>query len=553
MERDLTSLADNRFDLLIVGGGIHGVALAWFASLAGHSTALIERRDFGGETSANSQKIIHGGLRYLQRLDFGRVRSSVRERQRLMWMAPHLVHPQRSVLPISGHGSKGREAVWAGLRLYNMLTSGLLPLDDPTKKIPAARILTRDDLAALTPEMRTSSYLGAAEWHDATCWSTERLVLAFARGAASRGATVANYVGALNLLEEAGSVRGVEARDELDGTAFDIRAATTVDCTGPWFRRWWSPEGSAAKPGPGSYLSGINLVTERIFKHDVTVSLRTTDESPAGVLVVSPWGSSSIVGTHWMPFAAGASEGMISKKRCEHLWRQLESAAPGLDLASTHIQLVHHGLVPATGSVSGESGRNWLTQPEIRSHEAEGYGNLFSVRGVKLTTAAAVAESVLKEVFPGYQARPLSELPRLPGGDVEDWRDFVERGSRFWVDNELEGDPGSLLQDYGSEIGTVLALSPDSPAETSAGSALPLQEGVMAGRVLFAVRHEMAKTLSDVVLRRTGIGASGFPGVGSLRAVATLMAGELNWSPGRTEEEIREVEAFYPSFLRVAP
>ena len=552
MERDLTSLADNRFDLLIVGGGIHGVALAWFASLAGYSTALIDRRDFGGETSANSQKIIHGGLRYLQRLDFGRVRSSVRERQRLMWMAPHLVHPQRSILPISGHGSKGREAVWAGLRLYNMLTSGLLPLDDPTKKIPAARILTRDDLAALTPEMRTSSYLGAAEWHDATCWNTERLVLAFARGAASRGATVANYVGAMNLLEEAGSVQGVEARDELDGSDFAIRATTTVDCTGPWFRRWWTREGSAAKPGPGFYLSGINLVTERIFEQDVTVSLRTTDESPGGVLVVSPWGSSSIVGTHWMPFAQGVSEGRISKERCESLWRQLESAAPGLDLASIHVRLVHHGLVPAADSADSEAGRNWLTQPAIQSHEAEGHGNLFSVRGVKLTTAAAVAESVLKEVFPDYQARPLEDLPRLPGGDVEDWRDFVERGSRFWVESELEGDPGSLLQDYGSEMGTVLALSPDSPVETSAGSGPTQQVGVLAGRVLFAVRHEMAKTLSDVVLRRTGIGATGFPGDGTLRSVAAVMAGELSWSPGRMEEEIRDVAAFYPSFLRVA-
>jgi glycerol-3-phosphate dehydrogenase len=552
MERNLASLADNRFDLLIVGGGIHGVALAWFASLAGYRTALIDRRDFGGETSANSQKIIHGGLRYLQRLDFGRVRSSVRERQRLMWLAPHLVHPQRSVLPISGHGSKGREAVWAGLGLYNMLTSSLLPLDDPTKKIPAARILAKDDLAALIPEMRTSSYLGAAEWHDATCWNTERLVLAFARGAAIQGATVANYVGALNLLEEAGSVQGVEARDELDGTAFDIRAATTVDCTGPWFGRWWTREESAAKPGAGSYVSGINLVTERIFEQDVTVSLRTMDESPGGVLVVSPWGTSSIVGTHWMPFAQEVSEGRISKERCESLWRQLESAAPGLDLTSTHVRLIHHGLVPAGGPVGGESGRNWLTQPEIRSHEAEGHGNLFSVRGVKLTTAAAVAESVLKEVFPGYQARPLEDLPRLPGGDVEDWRDFVDRGSRYWKEKELKGDPGSLLQDYGSEIGAVLALSPDSPAEAAAGSGGTKQNGVLAGRVLFAVRHEMAKTLSDVVLRRTGIGASGFPGIKTLRSVATLMAGELSWSTGRMEEEIRDVEDFYPSFLRVA-
>ena len=235
IERNLGSLASREFDVLVVGGGIFGACAAWDAALRGLSVALLERRDFGSGTSANSFKMVHGGIRYLQHADMYRIRESSRERSALLRIAPHLVSPLPIMIPTYGHGREGKELLSAGMLVYDLATidrnRGLL---DPDRRIPRSRVVSREACLEALPGLEASDLTGGALFHDAQIHNTPRLTLAFLQSAASAGATIANYVEASGFLQDGDSVTGVRARDVLGGDTLDVRARMVLNCAGPW-------------------------------------------------------------------------------------------------------------------------------------------------------------------------------------------------------------------------------------------------------------------------------------------------------------------------------
>jgi glycerol-3-phosphate dehydrogenase len=269
MRRDLARLAERRFDLLVVGAGIHGACVARDAALRGLRVAVVDRGDFGGATSHNSFKLIHGGLRYLQHLDLLRVRQSLAERRFWLRAAAHLIRPLRFVIPTYGHGSRGREALWLALHMHDLIgfdRSRGLP---PCQRVPPGRVLSRDEVLGLIPGLSDDRVTGGAAWYDGQMEDADRVLLECILDAAAADAEVANYVAAAGMLGDAEQVDGIRARDLLTDDEFEIRAALTVNCAGPWVAELLrlAPRPVAAA-GVAGLARALNLVTRRLIDGD---------------------------------------------------------------------------------------------------------------------------------------------------------------------------------------------------------------------------------------------------------------------------------------------
>lgn len=375
MKRDLAALAAREWDVAVVGGGIYGAAVAWDAAQRGLAVALVEREDFGAGASWNSLKTIHGGMRYLQKLDLVRLRQSARERSTLLAIAPGIVRPLPFVVPTYGHGTTGREALALGLLLNDWLTRDRNRGLAPGRQIPAARTVSAAEALRLVPGLERRGLTGAALWHDAQAASTERLTLGFLHAAAGAGAQAANHAEAVGLLRASGRVAGVAVRDALAGSTLEVRARLVVNAAGPWADEVLARGGVARPAAP--LLRARNLVLRRPPAVPFAVGARRGGR----FLFLVPWEGRTIVGTSYEPAEAPPSDPLA-------FLDEATRAFPWAGIGGDDVAVVHEGLVPGRGSASGLS-----TRPRLHDHEAEdGLAGLVSLQGVKYTTARLVAE-----------------------------------------------------------------------------------------------------------------------------------------------------------------
>ena len=224
MVRDLRRLADSRFDLLIIGAGVYGAAMAWDAAQRGLNVALIDRGDFGAGTSFNNVKTVHGGMRSLQALNLEQMREFIRERRALARIVPHLVHPLPYLIPTTHNPKRSRAVMRLALALNDMVArdrnEGVL---DPALHLPAGRIVSRDEALRLNPFVAPEGVTGGAVWHDYQMVNADRVTFSFTLSAAEGGATVANYVAAESFLVENGRVTGAQVTDVRAGSSFAVR------------------------------------------------------------------------------------------------------------------------------------------------------------------------------------------------------------------------------------------------------------------------------------------------------------------------------------------
>jgi glycerol-3-phosphate dehydrogenase len=382
VKRDLAALAAREWDVLVVGGGIHGAAAAWDAAQRGLATALVEREDFGAGASWNSLKTIHGGLRHLQRLDLAGLRESARERRALLGIAPALVAPLRFMVPCTGYAAHGRAALAAGLLLNDALTRDRNRGLPPAQSIPGGRTLSAAEALALVPGLPRDGLTGAAVWHDAQVSSSERLLLAFVHAAADAGAAVANHVDALELLRDAsGRVAGAALRDGQTGRTLEARARFVVNAAGPWADAVAGPAG-ARRATP--LLRARNLVLRRPLGVPLAVGAR----SRGRFLFVVPWRDRTIVGTSYEPATAPPSDPLA-------FLDEAASAFPWARIERSQLALVHEGLVPG-----GPGPGDFWTRSRVVDHAGEGgAAGLVSLLTAKYTTARAVAERAVDLAF----------------------------------------------------------------------------------------------------------------------------------------------------------
>ena len=526
-------LTRERFDLLVVGGGIHGAWAAWEGARRGLRVALIERGDFGGATSSNSLKIVHGGFRYLQHADLPRLRESLRERAWLAASAPHLVRPLPCVLPATGRGVRRVPLLSAAVALFDAADAAVAG----PHRMPRGRGLDASELARLAGVLAPAHAPGGVCWYDAIMTSPERILVGVVRAAATIGATVARGIEAVAPLLDRGAIAGVRARvvpgsgGGPPGETFDIRAAITLNAAGPWAAAF-AAEAQATMP-PVALAHACNVIVDRPAPAAAVAVAHPTESR---MLFAVPWRGKLMVGTGYAPVAAGEAampgRGPAVRAHALALLHAVSRACPALELREQDVRHVHAGLLPVNARAAARGRVELLDRPVLVDHGAHGRSGLVTVVGVKWTTAHAVAARAVTLCerrlgrTPAFAASPGDAL--LPGA-----------GS-LAGDGAVSAELHSL---YGSEAAVVLALGHGRPEWLR-----PLSDATstIGAQVAFAVRCEMAQQLDDVVLRRTGLGSLGWPGDDAVAAAARIAGELLDWSDDRRTAEIRRLHEVWP-------
>jgi glycerol-3-phosphate dehydrogenase len=523
MQRDLDRLANERFDLLVIGGGITGACIARDAALRGLAVALVEKNDFANATSAHNSKLIHGGLRYLRNLELGLVRESLRERRIWQRIAGHLVRPLPFLVPLYDGGWKARATLSAGLALYDLLSFDRGWLEDPAQRLPGHRWLDAATALAREPIVEGPGFEGAFEYHDAQMYSPERLALECLLDAAANGAAAANYVSAEKLLLHNGCVEGVAVRD--GSVSFEVRAAATVIAAGPWADIFLAR--ALGKPSSHKLMrsKGIHLIVPAMTSAALTVA------AEGGHFFVLPWRGHSLLGTTDTAFNGSPDTVGVSERDIGDFLAYINANLSSAKLERADVEHFYAGLRPLVDDGTGDT-YDASRRAELIDHGKEdAVDGLFSAIGGKWTTSRHLAEQAVDVIAAklGRAARPCStSTAKLPGAPAMHFESFLAQQQS----NE------HLARLYGARLHEVLAQAGNRPELRQQLS----PSGDIGAQVLFAIRKEMALTLEDVVMRRTGIGQLGNPGNDALDRVATLMAAELGWDDGRRQHEIETVK-----------
>jgi glycerol-3-phosphate dehydrogenase len=534
MRRDLNQLSSTRFDLLVVGGGIHGLASAYDAAQRGLSVALVERGDFGGAASFNHLKTIHGGLRYLQTGDLPRMRESIVERRTVARIAPHLLTPLPFLMPTYRKLTRSQLAMRVAF-----IADALIGYDRndgvvPRLVLPRGRVISREECLRLFPDVRQKGLTGGAIWLDYQARNTDRLTLAFGLAAAAHGACLANHAEVYDAIVENGRVCGARVKDVLSGDTFEVRAALTLNAAGAGAA---FVAGRIGADRPSLLLKAMNLVTRRPMSGPALAS-STND---GRMLFVVPWEGRAVAGTSHSLRPFGADEDDVTVDELQAFIEEVNEAFPDLHLAADDVTLVHRGIVPARRTGRGELALEGHFR--VHDHAKDGREGALSLLAVKYTTGRGVAEKAVDAVMVklGRRAKCRTAETPLPGA-AEDVDAVVAAAAER--DPALLDEPTrrQLASTYGTECGKVLDIARAEP-----GLARPVASGVpvLRAQVAHAVRAEMALTLVDAVTRRTPLGAAGHPGAEAAAACAETMAAECGWTPSRTAEELDALARFY--------
>lgn len=512
-------LDGGQFDVLVIGGGVTGAGAALDATTRGLSTALVEARDYASGTSSRSSKLFHGGLRYLEQLDFTLVREALRERELMLTrLAPHLVTPVSFLYPLE-HRLWERPYVGAGLALYDTLGG--------KSSLPRHRHLTRTAARSLCPALRPDALLGAVRYYDAQV-DDARHTMTLARTAAHHGAVVRSSTEVVELLRDAGRITGAVIRDTDTGTTTEVRARVVINCTGVWTDDVQRLSGDRGRFHVRA-SKGVHLLVPRDRINSDTGLILRTEKS---VLFVIPWGSRWIIGTTDTPWTLDKAHPAASRRDIEYLLNRVNEVLT-VPITREDVVGVYAGLRPL---LSGESEE---TSQLSREHAvAQSVPGLVSAAGGKYTTYRVMARDAVDaaaEDLGRPVPRSVTERVSLLGADghaamVNRLEPLAaELGVPTW---RLE----RLLGRYGSLVEEMLAPAREEPRLREP---VPGAPEYLGAEIRYAATHEGAVHLDDLLTRRTRISIeTTHRGTESAQAVAELVAPILSWDAGTVGREV---------------
>jgi len=383
--------SSKEYDAIIIGGGIYGITLALEAGLRGKRSLLLEKGDFGEYTSFNSLKIIHGGLRYLQSLDLLRFRESVKERSWFLKHFPHRVHPMPCLMPLYGRGLKRPAIFRIALLLNHLLSPGRNEDLEDDHKLPVGGILSVAESQKVFPLIDTEGLQGSALWYDACMPDSQLLVMELLKTACDIGATPLNYceVQSLTTSMNGTVIEGVRALDRESGETYEYTAPIVINSAGPWCRTIIDGiGGDCEKLFRPSLAWNISFNRPALSDHALAVQAKTPGSR---ALFVTPWKGRIFAGCGHEPWLKGPDRPMPTREQIKYFIGELNGAIPDLDLNMSDVHRVFAGLLPTV-----QNGSNVLTKREvIIDHGAvQGPQGLYSVGGIKFTTARLVAEKI---------------------------------------------------------------------------------------------------------------------------------------------------------------
>jgi glycerol-3-phosphate dehydrogenase len=555
MKREIAALQSTEFDVVVVGGGITGACLAHDAALRGLRVALVEKDDFGMSTSAASSKLLHGGIRYLQKLQFGKVRESARERTYFQVIAPHATRCVPFLIPtIGGSLMKGRAALLAGMNLYRLLCFGLNALiKDSAKRIEFGRLYSRRQVLEQVPLLQAVHGLnGAHTLFEVHMNNSERVTLAFVKTAVDHGAVVANYVRVIDFIQQGEQISGVVCRDQLSGREFPVRARIVVNAAGPFLPRINKLlKGAHLRKEPTGFSKGVHLVTRQIeqrFALALSSGKKTEGLVTRGGrhIFLIPWRGRSLIGTTNVPFTGNLDEVRVTNRDIRDFLQDINAIIPGVGLRQDDVHYAFAGLYPLISDEIKTDTYQGTGEYQVVDHAGQHrLAGMVSVLGAKYTTARAIAEQAVDIVVaklnkPELRCRTATEP--LGEGRIDDLETFIAERQERHRALLPAATVRHLVVSHGSAVDQVIAF-----CRATDGYLEPLADDreTLAGEVAWAVEQEMACTMEDVVFARTGLGTIGHPGEAVLQKVFAIMSGILGWPGERYRQEVALVEQRY--------
>jgi glycerol-3-phosphate dehydrogenase len=519
-------IEDAEYDVVIVGGGMAGAGVARDLALRGVSAALIEKGDFASATTSQSSKLIHGGLRYLELFDFSLVRESLRERETLRRLSPHLVRPLPFLVPVYRESSRSLIKVRIGLKLYDWLAPG--------RDRERYRVLPAVDALSLEPALRASDLRGAGYYFDDLLVFPERLCLENVLAACRMGARAFNYAQVTEIVRSPkGAITGVRARDLLTGRVVTLGARIVVNATGPWVDELRALA-RVSERGPRILrrTKGVHCLLPKLTERAIYHS--TGDDR---MIFVIPWREFSLVGATDTDFNGDLDRLHATGDEVNYLLDEAYKVLPDPRVRPSEVAYTYAGVRP----LSFEKGKRASDVSRAHKVVAEERGRFLSITGTKLTCfrslAAELGDQVMRTL--GRSAPGRSDRVALDGTDEEVSR--IE--ARAWLD--VSGETAAtglgretletLVTTYGRGWSRVIDL-----AGKVAGGTAPLcpSNPDVVAELHRAVQDEMAVSLQDVLLRRTGIGTSRCQGRDCAESIGRRMAPLLGWTPRRLDAEL---------------
>jgi glycerol-3-phosphate dehydrogenase len=542
LKRYVEEETGQKFDLIIIGGGITGAAVAYIAAARGLSVAVFEKKDYGGATSAATSKLIHGGLRYLANGELKLVRESLRERRILGNIAPNFVYPLPFLMP---NYKKWKGNIWKmlmGMYVYDMLSYDKKDTWDKSKKLENHRLISHKKTVRLEPNLNMKDLRNAFYFFDYQSIFPERLTLAFIKSAAEYGARVSNYTPVEGFIFENGNrIKGVRVRDVFSGEAKNIHADLVVNCGGTWADKILNLAANKDTTAHKVKRSeGIHIITRKIAGNHV-VSLKKKD---GGFLMIMPWRDHSLIGTTDKEFYGDPDDYHVSRDSINEILNTVNENY-GKKISAGEIVHAYGGLRPLVDDQTKgtfETSRKY----EVYDNAADGIEGMITVEGGKYTTSRGLAREVLKLVsakLARAMSDPVSDNLYLSGCEIRDMKQFMIRQHLNYKDfsrNTVE----YVSRNYGTESKVVFQIARDDQRYARVVS----HDGEILAEVVYAIRYESARTLRDIMLRRTGIGTLGKPGEDIIAEIAAIASEMLDWDKKRTGEEVASLMRVYELF-----
>jgi glycerol-3-phosphate dehydrogenase len=525
---NIADLEAVRFDLIVIGAGINGAAIARDAAMRGLSVCLFEKEDLASGTTAWSSRLIHGGLRYLEHREFGLVRESLRERERLLGNAPHLAKPLPMIVPIHDGAKRGPALIRAGMVLYDVLSFD--------KSLPLHRMLGKQEALERVPALDPDGLRSAAVYYDAQVTFAERLVVENVHSALEHGAAVATRTKVTGIIAEGAVVRGVRITDLATGSEHSVYGQIVVNVAGPWVDEVLAgtPEGKAAKRLIGG-TKGSHIFIDR-FEGAPTDAIYYESRADHRPILVIPFNGMLMLGSTDLRHEGDLDCVEASDAEITYLLSEANALFDGIDLTPDDVRYSYAGIRPLPYTPAGSTAA--ITRRHLIKDHAPYLRGLWSIVGGKLTTHRALAEEVVTRATRALDREAPCRTAQTPlPGAAGVALDAFRRG--------IAGQAGALgvgersayrLADlYGVGAGKILGIvgsKPELAVEVDDWS------GAIAAEAVYAVREELAETLADVLLRRTMIAYGPHAGIGPDERVLAAAGKELGWTKPRQRREL---------------
>jgi glycerol-3-phosphate dehydrogenase len=544
-KRDLSQLSEQKFDVVIIGGGITGAWLSLHCVQQGYKTALIEKADYASQTSAASSKLLHGGIRYLQQMQFDKVRESAMERAEFIYAAPHLSNSVPFVVPTYSDFKRSKFFLSCGMLAYQTLCLGQnAVIDSKEQRLGGTHSISAEQLNKIC-DLENEPHTGAVVFNERHMIDSERMVLAIIQTARELGAKIYNHVAASGFLGDESAVTGVVACDQLNGNQFEINSSLVINAAGPWIDGLNSKLRNAeTAPRINSFAVGSHIITRQICDHAIALTTKhqagsKIDRGGRHVFAI-PWRGYSLIGTSHNEIDSADGDISLQAEHVDQLIEAINDAMPRANLCREDVLSGYSGLYDFRTNNIKSTVYQGSGEYQIIDHQsANKVDGLVTALGAKYTTGRKVSAQTMKLVNRKLSNDKLAShkkivRQKLRGSDYASLALLQSAKLEQYKDQYNATTIKHLLMSYGSDIDAFLASINDrSELQRVICSTQP----DLIGQVVWAIEKEQAVTLNDVVFGRTSLGLLGLQ-ARELSTLAEVMATQLFWSKQELERQL---------------